>query len=110
MRKTDREQDMKFIKRAWLFISVLAVIAIAAFLTFGPGIVEKGRNAVAAHDPYPVSDTATALHDDMVIGDWHADPLLWNRDLSNYGQVDVPRLIGGNVAVQVFTAVTKSPA
>ena len=67
---------------------------------------------MAAHDPYPVSDTARALHERLIIGDWHADSLLWKRDLTErgtYGQVDLPRLAEGNVAIQVFTAVTKSP-
>jgi microsomal dipeptidase-like Zn-dependent dipeptidase len=44
--------------------------------------------------------------------DLHADSLLWGRDLNTrgtWGQVDVPRLIEGNVALQVFTMVTKSP-
>ena len=104
---------MKLLKRIFLVVLALAVIGVAGFLAFGPGIVEKGRNAVAEHEPYPVSDEALALHKSLVIGDWHADPLLWNRDLSkrgSYGQVDVPRLLLGNVAVQMFTAVTKSPA
>ncbi|CAN0395257.1 unnamed protein product, partial [Hapterophycus canaliculatus] len=52
-------------------------------------------------------------HYNLTIGDWHADSLLWNRDLTERGQtghVDIPRLLDGNVALQVFTAVTKSPA
>ncbi|MBM1557948.1 membrane dipeptidase [Sulfitobacter mediterraneus] len=98
----------------WLgrFLALIVVLAVG-FFTFAPAYVEKSRNAVADHDPYPVSDAARALHDTLVVGDLHADPLLWNRDLSkrhNYGQVDIPRLIEGGVAVQVFTAVTKSPA
>ncbi|MGJ8610667.1 MAG: dipeptidase, partial [Octadecabacter sp.] len=59
------------------------------------------------------SAAAQSLHETLTIGDWHADPLLWQRDLtqrSDRGHVDVPRLIEGNVALQVFTAVTKSPA
>lgn len=42
----------------------------------------------------------------------HADSLLWGRDLlrrSSHGQVDIPRLVEGNVALQVFAATTKSP-
>jgi len=93
-------------------ILLVAVVGLAAFFIFAPAIVEKGRNAVEVHDPYPVSDAARALHAGLIIGDWHADSLLWNRDLTErgtYGQVDLPRLIEGNVAIQVFTAVTKSP-
>lgn len=92
---------------------LLLLVAVAAFFAFAPGYVEHARNGVIPHDPYPVSAEAQALHDDMIVGDWHADPLLWNRDLTkrgSYGQVDLPRLIEGGVALQVFTAVTKSPA
>jgi len=92
---------------------LLLVLGIVAFLTFAPGYVESTRNNVIDHDPYPVSDAAQSLHDTLLIGDWHADSLLWNRDLTkrgSYGQVDLPRLIEGGVAIQVFTAVTKSPA
>ncbi|MCB2110116.1 MAG: membrane dipeptidase [Defluviimonas sp.] len=91
----------------------VAVLAAIAFFSFAPGIVEKGQNRILPHDPWPVSDAARALHAGLVIGDLHADPLLWGRDLtqrSDRGQVDLPRLIEGNVALQVFTTVTKSPA
>ncbi len=98
----------------WLgrFIVFMAIL-VAGFLTFAPGFVEKSRNLVADHSPYTVSVTAQDLHNSLVIGDWHADPLLWKRDLTERGtrgHVDIPRLIEGNVAIQVFTAVTKSPA
>ena len=104
---------MKFMKKVLKWVSTLAIAALVGLLVFGPGYVERSRNQVAEHAPYLISDLAQALHDNLVIGDWHADSLLWNRDLSErgvYGQVDLPRLIEGNVAVQVFTAVTKSPA
>ncbi|MBL1436290.1 MAG: membrane dipeptidase [Rhodobacteraceae bacterium] len=104
---------MSFLKKTFKVVSALALIGLVAFLVFGPGYVERSRNQVAEHAPYLISDRARALHESLVIGDWHADSLLWNRDLSTrgaYGQVDIPRLIEGNVAIQVFTAVTKSPA
>ncbi|MEQ9695433.1 membrane dipeptidase [Shimia sp. SDUM112013] len=91
----------------------LVLVAIVAFLAFAPGYVESTRNPVAPHAPYPVSDAAATLHADMLVGDWHADTLLWKRDpldRADRGQVDLPRLIEGNVGIQVFTAVTKSPA
>ncbi len=65
-----------------------------------------------AQPPYVASDRALALHARLWVADMHADSLLWGRDLlrrSTYGQVDVPRLIEGNVALQVFAATTKSP-
>ena len=98
----------------WLVgLLVVLIVAVGAFFVYAPGYVERERNAVAPHAPYPVSEAARALHDSLIVGDWHADSLLWNRDLTqrgSYGQVDLPRLIEGNVALQVFTAVTKSPA
>ncbi|MFD1508306.1 dipeptidase [Lacimonas salitolerans] len=104
---------MRIIFRGLLALTVLALFALAAFFIFAPAYVESQRNAVIPHDPYPVSAEARALHDSLTVGDWHADPLLWKRDLAERdtrGQVDIPRLIEGGVAVQVFTAVTKSPA
>ncbi|KJZ18907.1 dipeptidase [Loktanella sp. S4079] len=91
----------------------IIILGIAAFLTLAPGYVEKGRNAVAAHAPYPISPQAQALHNRLIIGDWHADTLLWKRSLldrATRGHVDLPRLLEGNVTLQMFTAVTKSPA
>ena len=99
---------LKFFK----LVAALCVIGVAGLVLLGPGYVERSRNTVAQHAPYLISDRAQALHDSLIIGDWHADSLLWNRDLSAhgaYGQVDLPRQIEGNVAVQVFAAVTKAP-
>jgi microsomal dipeptidase-like Zn-dependent dipeptidase len=62
--------------------------------------------------PYHASDRALALHQSLWIADLHADSLLWGRDLlerATRGQVDVPRLQDGNVALQVLAATTKSP-
>ncbi len=62
--------------------------------------------------PYDASERARALHRGLLVADLHADSLLWGRDLlqrSGQGQVDVPRLIEGNVALQVLAASTKSP-
>ena len=103
---------MRILKQLVAGFLILTVIAILAFLTFAPAYVEKSRNSIVPHDPYPISKTAQALHDTLLIGDWHADSLLWQRNIAkrgNRGQVDIPRLIEGNVAIQVFTAVTKSP-
>ena len=103
---------MRILAKLFWGVIALAIAGLLVFFLYVPASVEKGRNAVAAHDPYPVSDAAQTLHDSLIVGDWHADSLLWNRDLSlraNRGQVDIPRLQEGNVALQMFTAVTKSP-
>ncbi len=62
--------------------------------------------------PYRASERARELHARLWVADLHADSLLWGRDLltrSGRGHVDVPRLIEGNVALQVLAATTKSP-
>ena len=100
-------------RRIGLGAGAVIVAGAAAFLTLGPGIVERSMNVVTMPDAgWPVSDAARALHARLVIGDWHSDALLWDRDLlarSDRGHTDIPRLAEGNVAVQVFTTVTKSP-
>ena len=98
-------------KLGWGVAGVVALGA-AGFFTFAPGLVEKAQNATLPGAPAP-SEAALALHKRLVIGDWHSDALLWDRDLrlrSDRGHVDLPRLREGNVALQVFTTVTKTPA
>ena len=93
----------------------LALFASAAvyFVHFLPAKIESGFNKVVPHEAYAVSDEAQALHDSLFVADLHSDSLLWRRDLSeesSVGQMDVPRLMRGNVALQVFSATTKSPS
>ncbi len=104
---------MRLLRNSLIAIVSLFLIILIAFWAIAPAAVERSRNKVGDGGPYPVSDAAARLHEDLIIGDLHADPLLWGRDLSirsKRGQVDIPRLQEGNVALQVFTAVTKSPA
>ncbi len=88
------------------------ILLLAGVAAAGPGLIERSLNRVSDHDPYPVSDQARALHATLLIGDLHADTLLWNRSMlerSSRGHVDLPRLQEGNVALQVFAAVTATP-
>ena len=100
----------------WGVASVaLILLIVGAWLFFGylPVRADAQMNAVAPHEPHPVSADARALHDTMRVADLHADTLLWMRDplrRHDRGQTDVPRLLEGGVRLQVFTAVTKSPS
>ena len=92
-------------------IGILIAIALSLFLWFGPGLIESSMNKV---EPVAAkaSPRALALHQKLAIADMHADTLMWQRDLleqSNRGHVDLPRLQTGNVALQVFSSVTKTP-
>ena len=92
-------------------LALVVIAAIAAF-TIVPGIVDRRMNTVVDAPHVAVSDSARALDTSLVIADMHADELLWARDplaRADHGHVDVPRLTDGNVALQVFSAVTKTP-
>jgi microsomal dipeptidase-like Zn-dependent dipeptidase len=89
---------------------VLLVVAGAFFAL--PTLVDRALNRIAGPAPPAPSARAAALFASLRVVDLHADPLLWQRDLSRrlgHGQVDVPRLVEGNVALQVFGLVTQSP-
>jgi len=102
--------------RLWTILGaiavVLALLLVIALMVLPPA-VERGQNGVAEHLPYQISDEAAAIHDTLRLADLHADPLLWKRDLLKRGErghVDLPRLEESNTALQVFSAVTKSPS
>jgi len=94
-------------------IAVLVLATIAVFV-FGPAAVDRGLNQVLpGGEKVTVSPRARNLHDLLFVADLHADPLLWDRNLlaaANHGHVDIPRLITGGVALQVFAAPTQVPA
>jgi microsomal dipeptidase-like Zn-dependent dipeptidase len=92
--------------------SVAAVLIAAGFCAL-PRAADRRMNAVERPaDPFSISPGARTLHAELRLADLHADPLLWPRDLlarADHGQVDVPRLIEGRVALQVFGVATQSP-
>ncbi|MBR1222971.1 dipeptidase [Bradyrhizobium sp. U87765 SZCCT0131] len=102
--------------RKWIAIGcALAVIALVAatvrFFLVTPGRIEESQNKVVAL-ALNITPAARQLQQTLDVADMHADSLLWKRDLlerSNRGHVDLPRLIEGHYALQVFSSVTKSP-
>jgi len=95
-------------------IIVIAAIILSIPLTWSlaPGFLEDDSNRIQPHSAYQISPQAQKLHQSLFIGDWHSDTILWERDPaeeSSHGHVDIPRLQKGNVALQMFTTVTKSP-
>ncbi|AEV35618.1 Peptidase M19, renal dipeptidase [Pseudovibrio sp. FO-BEG1] len=103
---------------SYLKVGLGAIVVIAAA---GYGIIRSGyvaeyvdnsRNIVTAHQPFSIGEDAQALHSKLRVADLHNDVLLWGRDItkaSETGHSDLPRFDRGNVGVQVFTSVTKSP-
>jgi membrane dipeptidase len=102
----------KFLKIFGAIAVVLLIAFVAIFFTVLPRYVANSMNQVINPPPYQVSEKAKQLHEKLIVADMHADSLLWNRDLlkkDSIGQVDIPRLLEGNVSLQAFTIVTKSP-
>ncbi len=94
--------------------SLLALLALAAvgFFAFGPGYIERSMNRIDGKPLPVVSERAKALHATLTIVDLHSDTLMWDRDLlelAGRGHMDLPRLEDGNVALQIFSSVTKTP-
>ena len=99
-------------KKLLLVIGILLVVGLAYVHWILPGQAESSMNVVIPHQPYSISDEARRLHETLFVADLHSDSLLWKRNLlkrSDVGQMDLPRLREGNVALQVFSATTKSP-
>ncbi|MEO0746119.1 MAG: hypothetical protein AAFY49_12300, partial [Pseudomonadota bacterium] len=76
---------MRTVKLFAIVAVICLLVALGAFLAFAPGYVERARNAITPGGPFLVSDDAQALHDTLVVGDWHADSLLWQRDIGKRG-------------------------
>jgi len=98
--------------KVFIVLGAILLAALGAFFFFLPGYVGRQMNATTAGPPYAASERAKALHKTLLIADLHADTLMWDRDLlkrGNWGHVDLPRLVEGNVAAQAFTVVTKTP-
>jgi len=100
------------VKKLLIILVTVLLLCGAVFFFVLPAQVEKRLNAVTNHPPYQATEKARVLHQRLLVADLHADSLLWGRNLlerSARGHVDIPRLIEGNVALQAFTVVTKTP-
>lgn len=100
--------------KKWIALGIVAVLVLGTFIGLDVAATRAARrmNAVHSGPPYTPTKRGAALHSQLFIADLHADPLLWNRDLNERspdGQVDVPRLLEGNVGLQIFGVVTKTP-
>jgi membrane dipeptidase len=98
-------------KRFWIPLALLGIAAIG-FFGILPGYVESQMNAIDGKPLIKVSEEAKKLHKTLTIVDLHSDSLMWDRDINERagrGHVDVPRLQEGNVALQLFSSVSKTP-
>lgn len=95
-----------------LSLLALVVVLAVAFFSYAPGKIERMRNRIEPADLPAVTADTQRLHDSLQVVDLHSDTLMWDRDLldrADRGHMDLPRLEDGNVALQVFSSVSKSP-
>lgn len=99
--------------RPWVVAAAcMAVVAGVAFGVVPRVLAARMNRTLGGAATLPVSDEARRIQGTLAVADLHADALLWNRDLrrrGSWGHIDVPRLLEGQVAVQAFTVVTKTP-
>ncbi len=95
----------KAIKIALFLLAVVVII----FFAFAPQYLDKSMNKVVLKGNF----SKNSYYDSIpFIADLHCDALLWDRNFfkkHDYGHVDLPRMIEGNMAFQVFTIVSKTP-
>ncbi|MCB9185408.1 MAG: dipeptidase [Flavobacteriales bacterium] len=98
-------------KLAYLLLGLALIYWVITLIV--PGIIDDKFNPVIDKGPNTVSNEARELYESLdFVGDLHCDALLWDRNLlkrNDHGQVDIPRMLEGNVALQAFTIVSKSP-
>lgn len=97
----------RYFKRVMLAEALLGGTAVALFHLI-PLAVQKRLNRVIN----PPTGPKPVRQQPVPVVDLHADPPLWRRDWLKYnrhGHIDLPRLVEGNVALQVFAAATKIP-
>ena len=100
------------LKKVTLGLVALIAIALIVFFAFAPRWADESMNTIDGKALIEISDEARDLHASLTIVDLHSDTLMWDRDLaerSGRGHMDLPRLEEGNVALQVFSSVTKTP-
>ena len=97
-------------------VVVVALVGLVSLTLLTPFAIapyaEGWIQGVVEHPPHEIRPEVAKLHGELVIADLHADSLLWQRDFlerSETGHVDLPRLVEGNVAVQVLGVPTKTP-
>jgi membrane dipeptidase len=98
------------LKKVLLAAALLLLLALGIFFYGVPHYVDRTHNTLNA--PAINSSPSGDLHSRLIVADLHTDSLLWDRDLlkeNDWGHVDIPRLIKGNIALQGFGVVTKTP-
>jgi microsomal dipeptidase-like Zn-dependent dipeptidase len=101
------------LKKIAAIFPLLLLAAAIGWFTFAPSWFEKQTNIVDGQPLPAIRPEVQKLHDSLMIVDLHADTLLWKRTINqpvDYGHVDLARMQAGNVGLQIFSSVSKTPA
>jgi len=97
-------------KKILIILTVIIVIAAVVFFTWVPRYFDKRSNVVTTK--INASERMSWYDSIPFIADLHCDMLLWDRDFfeeHDYGHVDLPRMQQANIALQIFSIVSKVP-
>ncbi len=100
------------LRKTLIVLAIMLLLGIGYVTQVLPGKFEAETNVVTGEELPEISAEARALHDSLFIADLHGDTLLWKRsmlDPVDRGHIDLPRMRTGNMALQVFSSVTKTP-
>ena len=103
---------MKTLKSLLTAVALLSSALVAGFFLLAPQWVDRNANQLLGNPGRAPTAETRAFHQQLIVGDLHADSALWGKNLlrrNAWGQVDLPRLIEGGASLQMFTTVTKSP-
>lgn len=100
----------RLVKRHAAILAASAFVGMSACAPLAD-YVERTGNTVAK-PPTPTPAPAQNFHDSLLVADLHADTLLWRRGLVESNpdsQVDLARMVKGNLGLQIFTMATRVP-
>ena len=102
------------LKKLSILISILLLIALYFLFFKAAKMADRSMNVcLHIHDEdYDIRPDVQAFHQTLSVADLHSDLLLWDRSINRRGMTghtDIPRLIEGSFALQVFDAVIKTP-
>jgi microsomal dipeptidase-like Zn-dependent dipeptidase len=91
---------------------VILAVALLSVLLARPAVrlADHILNSTSGSPPWLLTDSTTAVHSSLWIGDLHSDALMWNRGLlerSPRGHVDLPRLLEAGVDLECFSVPTR---
>jgi microsomal dipeptidase-like Zn-dependent dipeptidase len=98
------------LKKISFALAIIILIAALIFFGYVPRYFDQKSNVVTTNIKL---NERIAWYDSIpFVADLHCDMLLWDRDFferHDYGHVDLPRMQEGNMAMQVFSIVSKVP-